>query len=566
MVAMAIPPSKKQPWLDRLMVSSRQVVPPFLCLLVGAVLLLELKSLDQERSSSRRATSHEVVQLRSRLPVGDSDVCRYFLAESALPHGGLGLFAAVGIPRGHRVGMDGDGDFCIHITDPPAYTMIDSHTWHSSNFFGQFEGASSYRGVRAACEGLATLVNTMPVTGTNTQLHTMRSIRVPDTISRQSSPAAGAMTYYHGVTATATDHIVAGSELTVDYGDWDWEADDDSYLKKAYQKPMRPVSWLQQNGWCVDNIVIGTATDPIMGRGAFTTRFLKKGTVVAPAPLQLFANRSLFSTQQPEALFVNYCWQVPGTDMLLYPYGPAVNAVNHGRANVALQWASAAQHPTLQLTKELLEDVSTAHDFWQQARPGKLLLELVALRDLQPGEELFLDYGAAWQMAWQRHVAKWQPPPTTSSYQYPSLVDESRPIRTVLDQEGEPYADNLATVCSTPVRKSKRARAKQIVWSETHDDDFPSGLVYCHVLERYTKSGVEHGDQVYKVLLNFGTNYTDFDPAAVENGYIDIHVPRRAIRFVDKPYHGDQHLPNAFRHPMGFPAELVPKLWKNGEF
>jgi hypothetical protein len=53
---------------------------------------------------------------------------------------------------------------------------------------------------------------------------------------------------------------------------------------KQYQT-VRDLNWLQTNGRCMDNIRAGPSTIPHAGRGAFATRFIPKGHVVAPAPL-----------------------------------------------------------------------------------------------------------------------------------------------------------------------------------------------------------------------------------------------------------------------------------------
>ena len=46
---------------------------------------------------------------------------------------------------------------------------------------------------------------------------------------------------------------------------------------------------------------------------------------------------------------------------------------------------------------------------------------------------------------------------------------------------------------------------------------------------------------------------------------VDFKVPRRAIRWSEKHYMDDEHLENAFRHPIGFPADLVPQAWQTTE-
>jgi hypothetical protein len=43
---------------------------------------------------------------------------------------------------------------------------------------------------------------------------------------------------------------------------------------------------------------------------------------------------------------------------------------------------------------------------------------------------------------------------------------------------------------------------------------------------------------------------------------LDRKVPRHAIRWAEIPYLDDEHLPNVFRHPIEFPAELVANAWE----
>jgi SET domain-containing protein len=44
------------------------------------------------------------------------------------------------------------------------------------------------------------------------------------------------------------------------------------------------------------------------------------------------------------------------------------------------------------------------------------MFEFVALRDIQEGEEILINYGQEWQDAWDAHVAKWTPPKYSESY------------------------------------------------------------------------------------------------------------------------------------------------------
>jgi hypothetical protein len=478
--------------------------------------------------------SSETVQFTPGLRSDPFEECRFYLAESAIPYGGLGMYAGVGITKGDLVG---NVDICIYVADTPDGTHLSSHTWGRGTFFGQYEGSNS----RAACEGFTTQYNTMPVAAVNTKIMSMREPTNAG-LDRKTHPGAGAITHFYGIHSLAVDHIPAGSELTIDYGDWDF--DDKSSLTKPGHEP----EWLKENGMCVDNIEIRPAVDPSMGRGAFATRPLRKGSLVGPAPLQIFQDRSDFFKNGREALFVNYCFQPKDSSMLLFPYGPSINLINHNsKPNVGLQWSTHKMHHSewLELPQKKLFDKAT---------PGGLLLEVVALRDIKRNEELFFDYGPDWEETWKTHVQDWKP--TLDEYVYPADMDETTPLRTVEEQKTNPNPPNLRTVCNSP--DWDRKESNTITWQEP-SWQWPEGNLSCHILKR--EKG-DHGDYLYTVEVIFKEADAIYDPTVEEEDrYIDLKVPRRAIRFVDRSYTADEHLPGVFRHPLQFPAELVPKAW-----
>ena len=351
--------------------------------------------------------------------------------------------------------------------------------------------------------------------------------------------------------------------LVFSYGDWDFDEEQAAKMTK----PERPVPWLEDHGWCIDHLRVAPSTIPDAGRGAFARHSLHAGQVVAPVPLQSFRDRSVFQNTQPEQLYTNYCLQPKGSKMTFFPYGPAFNLINHpdvhapkqsarGQPNVHLQWSSSNMHQASWL--DLSYD-----DFWEVTTPGGLILEVVASRDIEAGEEILLDYGNDWEEAWKAHVASWRPPPNAKDYVYPSQVDETETLRTVQEQETNPYPANLMTMCSTP--DWERKDGNHITWYELDDDDWSWWhlMTYCHILDR--KMG-ENGNHVYTVSLVFSTDPARlaYDPSVpLDKLYIDKEVPRRAIRFLERPYEDDEHLPSAFRHPIEFPAHLVPDAWRS---
>jgi hypothetical protein len=463
--------------------------------------------------------------------------CRFYMAESAIPNGGIALFTAFDLAMGEEA--QPMPDVCIYVADTPKIrTAFRTHSWSDAKFIGQFEGGNP----RGACEGIGTLVNHMPALEATSTLKSMHH-HTNGGLHRYHDPGAGAITQYYGITSKTQRDVSAGSELTITYGDWKGDP------KHEHIIPARSVEWLHENGMCIDNIEIKNATDPSMGRGAFARYDLKSGSLVAPAPLQVFPNRSAFAEQTPEALFVNYCFQPEGSNILLFPYGPGVNLINHGstkKANIKVEWSSHYLSHTqwLSLPKE---------QFWQMQYPGSILIDYIALRDIQAGEELLLDYGEDWEEAWDVHVENWQPMIDIENYTYVEEIDRTQPFRTLEEQQNEPYSQNLHSVCMT--KNWDRERYSVMKWKKPIYD-FPRNLVYCSILERSMNNRTKEFE--YTVALNFHSQ----NPESMElNRYVDTHVPHWAISFVDKPYMSDLHLPNSFRHPIVLPNHMAKSVW-----
>jgi len=133
--------------------------------------------------------------------------CRYFLAESAIPRGGLGLFTAIDIREGELA--QPMHDICIYVADTPKRTDFHTHSWAKDVFLGQFEGKSP----RAACEGFATLFNAMPDDVKTSDLISMYG-QTNGGLVRSKNPGAGAITHYYGIWSKAVRDVKAGSELS----------------------------------------------------------------------------------------------------------------------------------------------------------------------------------------------------------------------------------------------------------------------------------------------------------------------------------------------------------------
>ena len=114
-----------------------------------------------------------------------------------------------------------------------------------------------------------------------------------------------------------------------------------SLVQIRIDEATRDQEWLQRHGTCGDHIRAGLSTLPQAGHGAFASRYLPEGTVVAQLPLIHVTNRSRLNMyhfskedptrpspeegQRPPQLLLNYCYGHNESTLLLCPYGPIVN-------------------------------------------------------------------------------------------------------------------------------------------------------------------------------------------------------------------------------------------------
>ena len=525
---------------------------------------------------------------------GNAEQCDFYLAESAIPHGGLGVFTTKPLAKGSPA--QAWPDICVYITDASKKrgTEVITHTWQTYRFGAQWLGG--HKEPRAACMGLVTIFNSMGMREFASARPSAEKdiIQTNGGLDRNRDPGAGAITQYYGATSMTTRDLDAGSELML----WDDGHGGSEYEKDMSKEdgrhqlnielapqPKRPPEWLQKHGMCADNIIVKQATDPSMGRGAFARRYLSKSSVIAPAPLQMFPNREKFSARldgdarkhyereeammfESEQLLVNYAFQPKESSLLLYPYGPGVGLINHanqksGKINAKLQWSKHhMNHGTQWLDSSL-----TLDQFWKMQYPGSLILDVVALRNIREGEEIFIDYGIEWERAWEKYVREWKPYQTPNQkyrYEYPFDAmkkhnDPVKPYRTLSEQETTPYAHNILTVCDTKNASANSPGRKEERMKWRPSEHWPENLTACSILTRIYNATTE----TYSYEVELWPKEELYGKDLTPKVFVDYDVPHSAIRFVDRPFHSDQHIPTAFRHPIGFPEELTPPFWKN---
>ena len=319
----------------------------------------------------------------------------------------------------------------------------------------------------------------------------------------------------------------------------------------------RSLEWLEEHGTCGDNLREGLSEIPQAARGAFATRFMKKDSIVAPLPLVHVPHRKRLEMFRPDVrvgkvvnrskadgqqLLINYCFGHRDSTMLLCPYGLLTGLINHARnPNVKIRWSDPKRsgHSPEWMNK-------TVADFAELSY-AVLSMELVALRDIEPDEEVVLDYGEEWETAWNAHVTSWTPVEGAASYisALDLNEDDESVLKTEFQQFTDPYPNNVHIRFDVTF-------AKEDNWAEFHHlPTRDTDLVRCDVLSMHQGDDGE---------ISYTTVYLDDD----DEEYTKVEgVPRDAFVFRDNAYTGDFFQHNVFRHDIRIRDEIFPESWKN---
>jgi len=161
----------------------------------------------------------------------------------------------------------------------------------------------------------------------------------------------------------------------------------------------RTPEWIRENGMCIENLVPGRSHIQQAGKGGIAQFAIKQGEIVAPAPMLQIVNRDVLDIYDEDGenvgtqLLMNYCFGHAESSLLLCPDTNAI-LINHcslrtrecgpDGPNAKIQWASGWE-------KENDRWLSMSmHELEEQTGRG-LAMEIVATRDIQPGEEVRAD-------------------------------------------------------------------------------------------------------------------------------------------------------------------------------
>jgi len=495
--------------------------------------------------------------------------CKLIMAPSNI--GGWGLFTLYPHKKGQSV-LD-QGDVIIHIPDTNTQNahkmkrLIWDYLWNGQESNGHYEGISR---MFTASTGMGTLCNS-GISNNHNLMHTTE-LNVDDGgLTRGKSPGAGAITHHYNSTFILTRNVVAGEELLLHYGDnWLKERGFDVDTTPPQKKTPKE---LRETGYCLDNISSGQSLIKDAGRGAFSTRRLDEGTIIAPVPLIPLSKSSLEMIKERQDGFIvqstqllqNYCFGHTNSPLLLYPYSHHVNFINHNSIspNAKLRWWQGSH---AYFNRSLLE--------LQQSSSSQLMLELVATRPIDKGEEIYIDYGEEWERSWQEHVKSWHPRKEDLEHISSQMInkDDSYDIlpthREQQQSSRKPYPTDVFISCyyqyspaksgsstttqsSTPIKSIVEWKNEMI--ASRH-------LRPCIILDR--EKTTDDDKYIYAVQAMNRPTLDEKDRIPKGHVHIVTRVPRHAIVFSDKTYTTDQHLEGSFRKEMSL-GSLFPTQWKD---
>jgi hypothetical protein len=223
-----------------------------------------------------------------------------------------------------------------------------------------------------------------------------------------------------------------GQEMYVSYGE-SWFEEREIFQQVDVDPQFDPDLFsyteaeLKEKGICLSNVMIASSTIHIANMGLHAFKPFSKGELITISPVLILPMKVVEETINSSVL-MNYVWTEPGARVGLFPLSHLA-MINHAspasdwmdglqdsenaqnddllaqmHANVEVRWFDLREYPShkhepsyrytpdeLQNTFERMVDTPYA----------PLEIALYATRDIALGDELFVDYGDAWQHAWQ---------------------------------------------------------------------------------------------------------------------------------------------------------------------
>jgi hypothetical protein len=342
----------------------------------------------------------------------------------------------------------------------------------------------------------------------------------------------------------------------------------------VYSQPsvFRSIDWLNQNGRCMDNIRVGPSTIKNAGRGAIATRKLKKDSIIVPVPLlqipdkEVLDMHELMNTEFGDLsrkddkvtgtqMLLNYCFGHRSSKMLFVPTGGNAGLINHSdKPNAKLVWSSHPAHQKQWLQMDP-DDLLNVDNKWIG-----LLMEVVALVDIEAGAEIFIDYGKEWKAGWDKHAINWQERiadgriPKEWPLRALDMKKEyaTKPYKTEKELEAEPYPSHVSLVAFMFMAET----TSEATWGVP-----PNGTAFTadHLFKPEIVEKVQAAGDVAN-SYNYTVRWTSSSGA---DTYVKS-IPHDAFTFVDDPETSDVYTEHSFRHYIAIPDDMFPEgPWRN---
>jgi len=357
-------------------------------------------------------------------------------------------------------------------------------------------------------------------------------------------------------------------------------------LARRTEINQRTPEWIRSHGKCLETMVPGLSRIPHAGMGGIAQNFVSKGEVIVPVPLVHIMDEDVLSIYNEngekigDQLVLNYCYGHRDSTLLLCPNTNAV-LINHCgikskdcRPNARMRWTEGWDSTSDAWRLETLSSLS------KKSFRG-LTMEIVAISDIFPGDEILMDYGEEWEMAWQRHLKTWIP------HKYATTAREAN--------DAKELPDFLMSGDLRHIAKDSRLFAGCQFWPTKFDTDKIwekanpkwTNLNDTEILRQYSEDGSKyvgsyeaHRGMSYwpcSIIRSEDEAHSKFTvrifpmPFEEEEELWDINnlprfltnYSRESIHFFVRKSKGDHYLPGVFRHKIGIPEDVFPEQWKN---
>ena len=535
----------------------------------------------------------------------DDPPCRLWLDESTKFPGTLGVYSGINIEAGNVVG---EGEAVL-----PLFNTNDNKKsqWSELTWTGEIQAdlmTQNYYNVHTLIPGLSSTLSCSEENENVRSKNDLIDIRIDSVnVSRSTSPQnAGSFSYRYPFEFITTHNVMQGEELFTDCDD-PLPRTTTSIMNSDHRptRQPKPIKDLKSSGVCMDGISVQKSTIGGAGRGAFTNRVVKAGDIITTSPTILLDRSQMKIVSQTfddedtqkmiyseieviKQLMINYCYGHPNSTVLMFPYGPGMSFINHAssssRSNDSVQQPNAilkwSNHPLSRDKDQLLSVAGHAGEVLTKSNI-RLFVDVVALRDLNPYEEILIDYGDDWSQAWEEHVTHntissmtAAAPEYISADDYKNLHSSDHSIgyiKTLDEQDDDPYPDNIRTVCmymeyesslngddedsDRYYYQSSSSDYNRVYWSLANHG---ACLRPCDVVTRHTIAGHIYYDvKVYGMINKFHESHCEL----AKGRSAVLGIPEEFVTVVDREYSSDVFWSKAFRHEIGIPEGMFPREW-----